>query len=192
MLCWTFSIPQVIQSLDATVQTDPTPTPQEYLDRLVSSSNTISQFFVQEGLDHLCFPGKPGLLELRAKVEGWRFDGGDLSKWNQMAEESVKNAEESRDINYLKPVLSKFEEKKSAGEFLLYLLNTWTIEDWPSDIADALIAFKARTHLITSVAEGLGLTERWIGILTDRLGHVMACELDEECLVEAELLSQVY
>lgn len=125
------------------VQTDPTPTSDEYLKSLIKPPDKIGYFFIQEGIESLCFKGKAHLLELRDQVEQWGYSDGKELRWNQLAEESVWKANRTGDLNALKLVLSKFEEKRSAGESLLFRLSTWTTEDYPSNLSDAMIAFKS-------------------------------------------------
>ena len=175
------------------IQTEPTSMPKECI---LNDSNVICYVLMQEAIDKLCFQGKGHILELRGQVERWCCLGGEESRWIQMVEASVRDAERFGDLNYLKLALSKFEEKKSAGEYLLHRLNTWTIDDYPSNVGDAIIAFKARSDLLIYVAKVLGFTERWIGVLKDRLGRLVdtndsADNLREECIVEAELLSDM-
>ena len=164
-------------------------------DLIISREHESVEAMAQDDGTH--FRGRSRLLDLRSQIERWCCIGSEVSGWNQMAEGSLREAERLGDLALLQPVLSKFEEKKVAGEYLLIRLNTWTVDDYPVDISDAILAFKTRSELFVHVARVLGFTERWIGLLSSRLERPLQDNLtdfghdfrDEESLIEAELLS---
>ena len=181
------------RGMEPTVQTEPTAKGPS----LLKTSNPLSFFFLHEGLDSLCFQGKEQLVELREEVERCCVLRGD-SSWNQVVDGSMRNCERHASRGYLRfleEAIGRLEERKTGTEYLLDRLNTWTVDDYPCDVSDALIVFKARSELLVYVAKVLGFTERWIATMNGRLGHPVrsnAEDLADEYLVEEELLSDTW